>query len=119
MSDPQILNLDDLTATAAKAVVLNHRRHFAREQTVEGYIDAIKRSRDQKRDASADEQVEEAIAFLRDLFPTLQQDELRKLELRKLGALIEFALRPPEDIAAQVESQAAQNKQGEDAAGNA
>lgn len=115
MADPQILNLDDLTDDGdVKILKLDGAEHRTVEMTVEKYIERVKRAREIKtEDETVEGNIERTCELLAELFETLSVERLKKLTLRQLNALVEFALAAPKDIVAQAE-------QGQDAAaGNA
>ncbi len=102
-----ILNLDDLTEDPnAKILKLDGEEHRAEEMTVEAYINRVKRSKRVNPDAPMDEQIEETIVLLTEVFPTLSPKRLRSMKLSQLGRIVEFALAAPKDLAKRAEEQA-------------
>jgi hypothetical protein len=100
------LNLDELTAGGEKTLIIKGESHTAAEITVEAYIDRVKRSKRIAADATVDEKLEEAILFLKEIFPSISESVLRKLPLSHLNRVIDFALAAPADIAKVVGEQA-------------
>ena len=112
MPSPEFLNLDDLTTTS-KSVMLDGKSHSAIEMTVEAYLKRLKRAQEletQRGDieVSMVQKVDDAIEFLRDMFPTISEERMRGLSMKQLGAMIEYAMKSPEDLAA------AANKDGKE-----
>lgn len=110
MTKTAMLNLDELE-TPTKVLRLNGREHTMRDMTVQEFIDAsaeAKRARERAAEQTVDEQVAEVVDQIAKAFPTLGEDELAALPLPKLTALLEFTIKPPEAIAAEVEAQAKQ-----------
>ena len=118
MSNSNILNLDDLTSDE-KVLIIGGIQHTAVELTVEAYIARVKRAKSMKAKADeatatafatgvaaetdgndVTERVEEFVVFINEMFPSIPVETLRGLSLVKLNALIEFAMRAPDDIAA-------------------
>lgn len=111
MSEIDVLNLDELTSDV-KTIVLKGIRHESVELTVQGYIDRVKKAKEiQSKDGSAEErtvtdQIDDAVGFIVEMFPSMASEDLRALSLNKLNKLIEFAMKAPEDIAKDVEAKA-------------
>jgi len=99
MSNPQILNLDDVSAEDEKVLRLDGVEHKAVEMTVEGYIERVKRARSANIEASDVDKIAETIEFLRDVYPTVGEDRFRKLSLAQLTKVIDFTISAPKDIA--------------------
>ena len=100
MSEPKILNLDDVALDEERVLVLDGVKHSAVEMTVESYLDRVKRSRLQKPDANSEEQLEDTILFLVEVYPTVTDARFRKLKLPQLQKVIEFTIAAPKDIVA-------------------
>ena len=122
MSKTNILNLDDLTVEE-KVIIIDGTSHTAAELTVEGYVARVKKAKEMQAKAAIDsvdgeidatQSIENFVSFITDMFPTIKPVVLRKLSLRKLNKIIEFAMAAPTDIAEKVEGAA----EKVDAAGN-
>jgi hypothetical protein len=114
MAKNKLLNLDEL-ATEEKVIKLDGIVHPMREMTVQEFINKAKAARglgDQPAEApkDIDAQIEAVIGMIDDAFPSIGKERLGRLSLPQLNAILEFALAPPEKIAAEVEAaQAAGN----------
>jgi len=111
MAKNKLLNLDEL-ATDEQVIKLDSVDHFMRELTVQEFINKAREARkagDTKVETPTeiDQQVEMVIGIIDDLFPTIGKERLGKLKLPHLNAILEFAVTPPEVIAAKVEKEAA------------
>lgn len=98
-----ILNLDDLASSDVKTLRLDGIDHIAKEVTVQGYIDRVRRANALPKDAGMDTQIEETVSLLDDLFPTVGKERWMKMSMAHLAKVVDFALQAPEDIVQQVE----------------
>lgn len=98
MSAPEILNLDELpTAAAERTLVLGGVKHEMRPMSVGAFID-------QRRAAKAADLADDAagaeslVTLINTLFPTLSVEELKKLTMAKLRAILEFISKRADEL---------------------
>jgi hypothetical protein len=113
MSNPAMLNLDDLVADT-KSIVYKGATHTSVEMTVETYLERVKAANALKAAQSAEgetlpvsAQIEQSITMVHETFPTFPVEEIRTLSLQRMTALIAYVLASPKDIAEGVEKAAA------------
>lgn len=94
------LNLDEIVAPE-KVLKLAGKEHAMVPLTVEGFITQIKeaRSLEAAGDVDVADQVDAMVKMIDRVFPSIGGDELRKLPVSHLNAILEFARQDDEDAA--------------------
>lgn len=102
----KLLNLDDLTAVR-RTVQIEGVEYAIAEQTLGQLIEDLKIGRKTKRTEA--DMAQALLTQAQALLPDCPEDKLRKLNMRQLNALVEFARASDDDVVG--ETEAAEGKQ--------
>jgi hypothetical protein len=91
----KIINLDELETKRDKVVVLGGKEHVMATLTVQDYINQLKQQRELEKlttsgddsPETADRIVELTVDAMHKLFPTIERDQLMRLNLDQLNAM--------------------------------
>ena len=89
--DIKYLDLDSVDSGLEVVVKLDGVEHKLQQVTVEDFIANTKLLQNMKAEASLEEEVEVVITMLLRAFPTMNREQLRKLSMAKLNAILDFA----------------------------
>ena len=97
-----ILNFDELTTPAPKVFRYKNEDHVAADVTLQQYLDRLKMTQNVTADSPIAEQMDVMIRILTDTFPMIAVNEWRNMSLAKLNVIMDFVMKPLDDIAEQV-----------------
>lgn len=88
----QFLNLDEFETKIDKRVKLNGVTHEFQPFSVEDFIDQLKEMEDftKREEVPVSEYMTHMVGIVHRAFPTIPEDELRKLSMPKLKKLTDF-----------------------------
>lgn len=108
----KLLNLDDLpTELIERSIVLNGKKHDMQPLEVGAFVDMRRLGAELEKSEDAGKGIDATILVIRSVFPTITEDELRKITFAKLNAIMDFLNKRGEEIvaAATTDEDAAKN----------
>jgi Mg2+/Co2+ transporter CorC len=101
----QFLDLDAVSMPTEVVVKLDGKEHKLQELTVQDFIENTKDQAKLGETSTVEEQMDVMIAMIHRAFPTISEDQLRKLGLTKMTSLLNFALQNNGDADARDEAE--------------
>lgn len=86
----KVLNLDKLSKKEGKEIVLFGNTHHVDGMTVENFIETTRAAEALAEETSLVKQVEATIDMITRSVPTVERDDLKKLALEQLQAIVAF-----------------------------
>lgn len=100
----KLLDLDQFVPDV-KTIKLGGVSHAMKEITVAEYIAKTKALKEAKTtDDSVADQIEQTVQMITEGFPTIPVETLKAMSLQMLTAILEFIVKPPAEIANEVEA---------------
>ncbi|CDT52546.1 conserved hypothetical protein [Vibrio coralliirubri] len=104
----ELFNLDEL-AKVKRTVVLFGNTYDVAERTVGQMVNALRVAK-KAEVASPDEILEEMLDTAHNIIPDCPMDNIKRLNMRQLTALIQYASKPDEQVIAEKEAEEEQGK---------